>query len=272
MRNGSLSARTSGVALALCIIIVTIAFTYLYTTVDGCPWWTVDDWATCFRPAALNLDNPYAVAPGAYPVWYYVVLWPLAILPVHLGHGILTTLSILVLGIYLKDWWRVGLLTLSTPVLVGLLYGHVDALLVLAFMAPTDVALVIASFKPVALAGWAVRRWLASKSWYVTMTPVLVLFFASSIIWGPWWEHLAMGNLAWGHSLALHWPAMIPIGLLLLLTKDERLWLVGSLFLTPYLMRYHLTPLLAYFYRRQPWYVLMIVTVVTWAWTFWGGF
>ncbi len=273
MRNSSDKTITGRVALALYLfLLVALLFALFYASMEGCAYWTVDDWATCFRPAARRFDNPYEAVPSAYPVWYFVALSPLAVLPVHLGHGVLTALSLLVLIVYVKDWWRAVLLVLSTPVLVGLLYGQIDALLTLAFMIPTDYALLVVSMKPIALLGWGVRKWLASKHPFYTMIPVVSIFLASYIVWGPWWDKLTFTGLAVNHSLDLHWPAMIPIGILLLLTKDERLWLVGSLFLTPFLMRYHLTPLLAYFYRRERWYVLVIVTVVTWLFTWYGGF
>ena len=65
-------------------------------------------------------------------------------------------------------------------------------------------------------------------------------------------------------QIAGAWPFLIPVGLLLLAQDDEKWWLLAGVFLTPYISPYHITPVLAYFYKREKWPILVLVTAATW--------
>lgn len=249
------------VGLCFCAGLAISAFAMLgrlpYVNTDG------GDWTLFFRPAALNLCDPYIITGAAtYWPWFFVVLYPLALLPQNMGFGILATLSVVVLMAYTKEWWRCLLLCASMPVIAVLAHGQVDALLVVAFMLPPGWDLLAAAMKPQAIFCAILRRNMSKITWKVVV-PVVVFLVMSFIIWGWWPSSLSVGHLHM-EQRNLGWPYLVGLGVLLLMQKDIRWWLIGGLFLTPYLASYHLVPVLAYFYRRERWWVLILVTVATW--------
>ena len=228
------------------------------------------DWAKYYHPGASNLSDPYAAAALVYPVWMFVALYPLALFPTAVGYGILTLVSVLTLSLYVKSWWRTVLLILTTPVLTVLFYGQIDVLQVWAFTLPIWGMLIVVATKPMVLGGWAARKFVANGNWKAAL-PLVGLVLVSFAVWGFWPVRMTMAEVATDASLAFGWPWWIPVGLVLLVaTKNESLWLVGSLFLTPYLCWYHLVPVLAYFYKRAHPAVLVIVMLATWVSSYYG--
>ena len=212
------------------------------------------DWGVFFRPQALD---PYS-KPGMYPPWVFTALLPLAVLPVHLGYGALVTLSLLIIVKYTGKWWRTLLLVLCQPVMECLFIGQIDCLMILAFMAPPNLTLLVTACKPQAMLAYGLRR--STKTGLVILSSVILLSLA---IWGNWPARLSGTDLAWGWNQFKY--AMIPIGIVLVLNQKELLWLAGGALITPFLLPYHLTPLLAYVYKRERWWVLVLVTLSTWA-------
>lgn len=221
------------------------------------------DWHVTFRPAARHLADPYQPRPGSYPPWLFALLWPLAILPGDAGFGIVVAMDILVLACYVRAPWRAILLILTWPVMLALVYGHVDPLLVLVFMLPPGWGLLAASIKPHLVGVFAIRRALG-RGW-ASFIPLVIIFVVSLLLWGWWPARFSLSNLAWAECIELGWPRWVPLGVLLMLIPRGWAWLAAGLLLSPYVLPYHLTPLLAYVYRRGHPVLLISISILSWA-------
>ncbi len=250
------------IGLRICVLIVAfVTCAGLFSQIGRLPWVDVEgsDWVQWFRPCALSLRDPFAPRPIAYPPWLFLVLWPLAILPAPIGFGLIVALDVLILAIYVRSIWRVLLLCLSWPVMLALVYGQIDPLLVLVFMLPARWALVAASMKPQIVCWFALRR-----GRLAAFLPLGLVVLGSLILWGWWPGRLSMERLAWEVAVDLDWPKLVPVGLALLASSDGLAWLGAGILLSPYVLPYHLTPVLAYAYRRGHPLLLLAITVVSW--------
>ncbi|NIV37264.1 MAG: hypothetical protein GWN58_49930 [Anaerolineae bacterium] len=79
------------------------------------------------------------------------------------------------------------------------------------------------------------------------------------------WEVVdGAAGLGWEVAVDLDWPKLVPVGLALLASSDGLAWLGAGILLSPYVLPYHLTPVLAYAYRRGHPLLLLAITVVSW--------
>lgn len=242
-------------------------------------WETGYDWVNHFRARSLDLvhgRSPYNTWDcPPYPIWFYVVMLPIAVLPQNIGYGVLSTLCLGVLAVYvMRDkqdpWpWRFVLLALSYPTMQGLILGHIDALLVLALMLPVPWAMLLVSLKPLAMSGWMLRTWWRAPGTVKKRAlGLIVLLFALSLALYPTWIVDAFSNdvSRFTDTVAntMQYVSTAVLGTILLLQNSELAWLAAGLMLTPHLNPYHLIPIMAYVYRREKWWVLVLVTAVGW--------
>lgn len=243
---------------------------FLLVTIFGAllaPWDIADsDWMRYFRPAALHpLDDPYRFAWACYPPWLFLLLHPIAILPPSIGYGVFISLGFVTLAVYCRDWWRVLLLALSMPVLAALHYGQVDIFLPLAFLLPPQWSLLLVTCKPHILGWWALAR--AWRGGLRLFLPVVAVTLCSFLVWGFWPARVPGSTQAvdWRTSHSISQVGII--GAILLVVSGpmgQAEWLALGLLTSPYVLFYHLVPVLAFIYRRERAWVLIGLTVITW--------
>ena len=199
-----------------------------------------------------------------YPPFVYVAIAPLTLLPPLIGYLLLIALSLTVMYLYVGSIPKLLLVALCVPVTFAIAHGNVDALLTLAFMLPTQFAALVVACKPQALALWWIRRW-STRRRLVDTFPLLLALIISFVVWGWWPSRLGGEALATGLLISGGWPWTIPLGLVLYLTSNPVLWMVGGVLMVPYLQVYHLTPILVYLYKKCNIWVATGITILSWA-------
>jgi len=129
------------------------------------------DWSTVLRPATLeflHLGNPYQTVGSLGPPWLFVLLTPLALLPVEVGGVVLFWLDLatwVIVSRKLGSGSVVNVLAVVTSPMVvnGLLARNVDFLVMWGLLLPPELAVFFLAIKPqvggVALAYLAVREY-----------------------------------------------------------------------------------------------------------------
>jgi len=228
---------------------------------------TKSDWEL-LRRSALSFLHPERAPYPVYAPWLYVTLFPIAALPMRWGWATVITLSLLVLALYTRSWWRALLLVSAYPVAYGVILGQIDTLLVVALMLPLEWATLVVSCKPITLLPWLAMRYVREQRW-VAVLPMAGVFAMSLVLWGLWPARLQFDAVGMGTKAASSWPRLLVVGVILLLGRDDEMaWLLAGLFLTPYLASYHMTPMLAYVYKheKRAW-PLVVYTAASWlAW------
>lgn len=163
------------VALVAAFVLVTALFAHFSVADRG------HDWEHFFRPAALNLWDPYSVVGVFNPPWLFPLLLPVAWLPSHAGAALLAVLTLAVLIGYAKDWYKIAALLLSAPALSVLYFGQIDVIPLLALMAPAWAALPLLMVKPQGVFLAALRR-LDRKS----VAFMVLILVGSFLAWGAW--------------------------------------------------------------------------------------
>lgn len=91
------------------------------------------DWHTFFRPAALS-PKPYSVVGNYNAPWFYLFVWPLAMLPTRLGAAVLAALTVVICMAYLRKPSSILLLAASPALIATIYYSQVEGLVLLGLM------------------------------------------------------------------------------------------------------------------------------------------
>jgi hypothetical protein len=209
------------------------------------------DWTISYRPAALAMlagSSPYAGVPFFNAPWTLLALIPFAILPYRLG---VATLFVANLAAFVYIGLRftkraIPLLALlwSFPVIACVLFGQIDAFILLGLFLPRPLGLIFLLAKPQLGAAialfWMVEAWREGglKKLALTFAPVALVYLISFAIFGLWPLSLNLANLiATQHNTSL-WPGSIMIGLPLLIhalrMRKENFSLLAAPFFSPY--------------------------------------
>ncbi len=244
------------ILLGLAIAVMVVGFSFL-----PIPY---KDWITVFRPAALNLADPYFNTGRVFnPPWLLALLYPLAILPPRLGAGILMTISMLGIIFYVKSPLKIAAVILSAPVTVLFLLGQLDGLSLWALMIPYGLGLPFIIAKPQGVFLTGIHR-LNAKSVGVTVG----LFVLSVLIWGAWWQNIIGYRPDQTVNLSL-FPYSIPFGIAFFYfgwkQKSDTLLALGSLCFSPYFMITSTLPAVAGVIKNSKnWRVWVLVVVISW--------
>jgi len=226
------------------------------------------DWNDHFRPGALNLVNPYADPENYSPPWLFVFLWPIAILPPWLGEGVLILATLAIVYKFMGDTERFLWACATMPLLAVIIFGQVDAIALLALMAPPELALVFMAAKPqgVLLAG--IKR-INKRS----IAILLAISLISIIIWGPWFLQ-SLDVTGMRHNLS-PFPWGLPVAAVVLWWQWRRGFdsdtalCFATLMIAPYFWHVSLLPLVCCFIKktddRRLW---ALVVIASWAYGF----
>lgn len=261
------AAKLIKVAIAT-IALLTVAALFMAASAFGA------DWLNYFRPAALNLSNPYVV-PGIFnPPWLFVILAPLAHLPPRIGVVILATFTLVVIVAYTKSAPKAIALALSAPAIATLQNGQIDALCILALAAPVWASLPLLMMKPqgVFLAG--LRR-LNHRSIAVLLTVLAISF----LIWGLWplaildtpqildspWNCSFFPESLVLTAIILAWLKFHPTS-----RYADALLCLASLAATPYFVIHSALPTVALFIKNTDNKITcFLITALSWGLTLW---
>jgi len=226
------------------------------------------DWTDHFRPGALNLADPYAIEDNYSPPWLFVLLWPIAILPTWLGKGVLILATLAIVRGFMGDNERFVWACATMPLFAIIVFGQVDAIALLALMAPPELALVLMAAKPqgVILAG--IKR-VNRRS----VAALLAVFIASVIIWGPWFMNL-LDVTKMRHNLSV-FPWGLPVAAFILWYQWKRgfesdgLLCLATLMITPYFWHVSLLPVVCCFIKEEDdRFLWALVVVISWVYGF----
>ena len=236
-----------------------------------------DDWASCFRPAALNLlrgDSPYSVAGYYNAPWALLPLIPIALLPFQWGRVVFFLVSLAGFAYIVRRLTThplsVLLFLTSAPVVYCFYGGNLDWIAMLSYILPAPFALIFAAIKPQIGAGiliyWLVESWRQGGARLVIRNffPVALLFMSSLIFYGLWPSNFSeLDEVPWNVSL---FPYLIPVGIFLLgwaITKREpRPAMSAGLFFSPYFSLRSIFPLLVPLLERPN--LLRVVWLIMW--------
>ena len=222
------------------------------------------DWRATFRPAILNLGDPYFKSGRVFnPPWLLAALYPLAVLPPRLGAAIVMTISILGVVAYVQHPVKIAAVILSAPVTALFLYGQLDGLLLWALMLPAWLGVPFLLAKPQGVFLTTIRR-LNTKSVAATIG-ILILSIA---VWGFWWQKIIGYQPDQTVNLSL-FPYSIPFGIALLYfgwkRDSDTLLILGSLCFSPYFMITSTLPAVAGAIKdSESWRVWALVTIISW--------
>lgn len=253
------SARFKFWAVGLPIVLaIAVAATWMVTRYD-----MAFDWRCFYRPAASNWRDPYQAGGTFNAPWLYWLMHPLTLLRWPVDYAVLTICSLLALYFYVGSPPRFLILMATAPVMILVIEGQVDALLLLAFMLPSAIALPLAGIKPQGL-GLAVLR----RSTLLALVVALVVGGISLAVWGNWLSDVQKppGARCW-----VFWPGTIPVGLILAgigwRGRSNTLLCLATLLIVPYYSPSSIVPALASFMRERRGVVPMgMVVVLSWVW------
>ena len=208
------------------------------------------DWVRTYRPATIALitgQSPYDASPYYSPPWTLFPLIPMALLPSKIGGALLFVLSA-GLFVYMALRMKATKMSaiaffLSFPVLFCLLFGQIDALVLLGFFLPAPVGLFLLLGKPqISLAGvlfFAYQAWRKGglRELVRVFLPVTLAMGISILIYGPWFINHRFNFYDALYNMSLS-PISIPVGLVILffaLRKNRQpLSMLSSPFFSPY--------------------------------------
>lgn len=221
------------------------------------------DWYTYFRPAAANLAEPFAA--GLFnPPWLYVLLAPLVWLPPSVGRGALAALTFLICYEYIgRHAGRAILLALSPPFLAVILYGQVDAVVILGLALPVWASLPFLLAKPQGAFLTALHR----LNWRSLVILALVVV-TSFLVWGAWPVRVLgaeRGGLSGPQNKSLFpWSLVLVAGLPFYESLGDASLCLISLAVSPYFAVHSMLPLAAATIKRVNLLHGAIVVVALW--------
>ena len=240
-----------GIFAALFAVIVAAAYLFVFSdsSIQHFPADTGVDWRVFFRPAArklLALQNPYDVR-VFNPPWVFLLLSPLALLPVGISSSVMFALNFFAFGFVA---YRLGakpipllLFVLSPFALLCGIVGNVDWMVALGFLMPPQIGLFFVLVKPQAGIGiaifWLVAAWRRGglREAVRVFSPVALAFLLSFVLYGLW-PLRVFGLMPIADANTSFGPAGIVIGLALLAAalknKKPGLALSSGPFLSPY--------------------------------------
>jgi hypothetical protein len=245
------------------------------------------DWSNVLRPATiafLHLENPYQIEGMFNPPWFFLLLAPIAILPVHIGGVIFFWLNLvtwIVLSKKLSNGSMLSVIAVVTSPMVfnGLLARNADFLVMWGLLLPTDLAVFFLAIKP--QVGGAVLLYIALKVYQdgglrklvrTFISPFLMILF-SFAAYGLWPLNAGKAiNLPWNASpiKILGWPSII-IGLVLFvfalrqkISEDgANLSMASSPFFSPYVGSQSWVAILPSLIKTKALYIMWILL---WGW------
>jgi hypothetical protein len=245
------------------------------------------DWSTVLRPATiafLQLENPYQIEGTFSPPWLFLLLAPVAILPVHAGGVIVFWLN-LATWIVLTNKLSSGniasiVAVITSPMVVnGLLARNIDFLVMWGLLLPAEFAVLFLALKP--QVGGAAILYLCLKAYQegglkklirLLALPILMTML-SFALYGLWPLNAGSAiNLPWNASpiKILGWPSII-IGLFLFILALSRknpedginISMASTPFFSPYVGSQSWVAILPSLIKTK---ALYIMWVVLWAW------
>ena len=224
------------------------------------------DWTGSFLPAARAFYGPYttdATQEVCNPPWLYPVLWPIAVWPTALSIGMLYLVSLIAIAVYVKTPGRIVAVIAAAPLWGVLWYGQIDALLLLALVAPAAIGLPFILVKPQGIFLTVLNGRLTYKSLLVT----LLVLTASFLIWGGWPAMLQRPAEGLNASL---FPYSIPFGVVFLALglryKSDALLCLASLCISPYVQYHSMLPAVAAGIREtKGWKYWLPIIIASWA-------
>ena len=236
-----------------------------------------DDWACCFRPAALKLlrgQSPYSVTGFYNAPWALLPFIPIALLPFQWSRIVFFLISLAGFTYIIRKLtphpMSVLLFLTSAPVVYCFYGGNLDWISMLSFIMPAPFAVMFAAIKPQIGAGILIY-WL-SESWrqggprlvILNFLPGAFLFISSFIFYGLWPLNFSeLNGASWYVSL---FPNLIPIGILLLgwaiAKREPRPAMSAGLFFSPYFSLRSIFPLLVPLLEHPK--LLAVAWLITW--------
>lgn len=220
-------------AILLIIIIAALvfaAYSFLPVKENANPpqtyGWGVD-WKSFLRDNSLKVikgENPYSNSLSLLPPWVYLLLFPIAVLPVYLGTAVMFTATYVVYAVVLYKLkvkpLSCGIFLLNAFVFSNAKNGNVDFLAVLGLILPPQIGLFFVLIKPQIGIGiaiyWLIEAWRKGKIKEVVrvFAPVTIAYLLSFAVYGFWpFNFQAMLTNEFNRNL---WPLGIPIFLFLL--------------------------------------------------------
>jgi hypothetical protein len=230
------------------------------------------DW-DIFRSACIALfsgQNPYLVGQGEMrfynPAWTLLPIAPLAAFPPVIGlllNALVSLIALLFVSRKLKlSLLEFFLLEISPMHLQSMIFGNIEWLPLLGLLFPAPIAMLFFSTKPQSTIGlmllllwkeWKERRW---KGVLFTLAPTVFCFLLSTILWGlppiPGFNNPGQHSL-FPFSLLVG----IPVLIMALRTKEERLAAFVGPFVSPYVTFHGYLPALLPF--KGKWMVIAVI-------------
>lgn len=273
-----LSDRQRVITIAVIVILVILSIPFIPTGID---------YYDVLRPATiafLRFENPYHTVGTLNPPWIFLLLAPIAILPVQIGGAILFWLNLFT---WIIVTWKLSNNKLASIIAVvtspmvfnGLMAGNVDFLVMWGLLLPAEFAVFFLAIKP--QVGGAAILYLAIHAYKeggwqrlarLFLLPLLITVL-SFVVYGLW--PLNAGKIlgfSWNASplKILGWPSIV-IGLLLFILALSRknhedgtgISMAASPFFSPYVGSQSWVAILPALMKTK---VLYIVWVILWGW------
>lgn len=201
LRNSKIEKIAAPVLISVFFFLfVWAVYTFLPVHANANPpqtWGFSVDWKGCIRPDTLKFlsgHSPYTEGCGLNPPWAYLLLAPIAALPVDLGAATMFALTYMIYALVLLRMgakpWMIAAFTLSRLPLISAFNGNIDFLPVLGFILPPPLALFFLAIKPQIGIGLAlfyvVEAWREDKVKAVVklITPISVVYLISFAVYG----------------------------------------------------------------------------------------
>jgi len=242
-------------ALLVFLFIALVWLVYTYLPVDGVhsQYWGFSmgvDWRGVIRSSSLATihgQNPYDHPVAWFPPWIYIIIAPIAILPLDIGVSIMAILSLFLYGFILYQLNVSPVATIffliSPVVLFNSINGNLDAVAALGLVLPPQVGLFLLLAKP--QIGLGPALFILFQSWRMggignvarIFLPVIVAYLFSFIIYGFWpLRFTNQLNDPYNTSLGA---LAIPIGVVLLIIairkNQKNLSMISTPLLAPYI-------------------------------------
>lgn len=242
-------------ALLMILFVSLVYLVYTNLPVDGVhsDYWGFSmgvDWRGVIRAsslATLNGQNPYTHPVAWFPPWIYILISPIAFLPVEIGVSILAVLSFYVYGyiLYKFNVKPIALIAflLSPVVIFNSINGNLDAIAAIGLVLPPQIGLFFLLAKPQIGLGPALflilKAWRKGKIFEVIklILPVGLAYLFSFIVYGFW--PIRFSNQLYDPFNTSLGALAIPIGVVILIIaiREENLNLsmISTPFFAPYI-------------------------------------